>query len=162
MLHIYFGHREDALVGISNYFDLVFEDEWMATELTKRMILDVDKSTVLYPRVIDSPVLGPISPRELSGGVKGLILMAYDDDMLGSYFYGEQFGDNTAKWILEIAKNRDIYITLNHFMEFDRNFKQDVYIDNTDEIINSYDEYFDVYFEIRKDIPRRSKGGTNR
>ena len=37
------------------------------------MIKDVDKSDVIGPQVIDSPVLGGISPRELSGGVKTLI-----------------------------------------------------------------------------------------
>jgi hypothetical protein len=37
------------------------------------MILDVDKSVVVSSHLIDSPVLGPISPKELSGGVKTLI-----------------------------------------------------------------------------------------
>ncbi len=39
------------------------------------MIKDVDKSTVIAPRIIESPVLGAITPRELSGGVKTLILI---------------------------------------------------------------------------------------
>ena len=41
------------------------------------MIKDVDKSNVIGPRVIDSPVLGGISPRELSGGVKTLLQMPF-------------------------------------------------------------------------------------
>jgi len=37
------------------------------------MIKDVDKSDVVGSRVIDSPVLGSISVRDISGGVKTLI-----------------------------------------------------------------------------------------
>lgn len=44
----------------------------------KEMILDVDKSIVLGNAVIDSPVLGKISPTALSGGVKTLILIKQD------------------------------------------------------------------------------------
>ncbi len=67
------------------------------------MILDVDRSTVLEPRLIDSPVLGAISPRELSGGVKTLILMAKDDT--GKVFNTSACGDNCARWILEMTSS---------------------------------------------------------
>ena len=43
------------------------------------MIKDIDKSDVACARVIDSPVLGSISVKELSGGVKTLILMLFDE-----------------------------------------------------------------------------------
>lgn len=33
------------------------------------MLKDVDKSVVIGPHMIESPVLGPITPGELSGGV---------------------------------------------------------------------------------------------
>ena len=40
------------------------------------MIRDIDKSTVISAHVIESPVLGGITPKDLSGGVKTLILIA--------------------------------------------------------------------------------------
>ena len=43
------------------------------------MIKDIDKSDVISSRAINSPVLGSISTKELSGGVKTLILMMFDD-----------------------------------------------------------------------------------
>ena len=43
------------------------------------MIENVDKSEVVSPHLIESPVLGPISVKEISGGVKTLILMAFDE-----------------------------------------------------------------------------------
>ena len=47
-----------------------------------KMIQDVDHCTVISSNVIDSPILGAITPRELSGGVKVLILMLKDDSFI--------------------------------------------------------------------------------
>ena len=79
MLNIYLGKMEEAIYYPPVYFDNRYEDEWITEELSVQMIKDVDKSVVISSRLIDSPVLGPISTRELSGGVKTLILMAFDD-----------------------------------------------------------------------------------
>ena len=57
-----------------------------------------------------------ISVKELSGGVKTLILMAFDDS--GKVFNASACGDNCAKWILEIANKKDLTINLRHIMDF--------------------------------------------
>lgn len=73
------------------YFDNVYEDEWIEDGFVKDMIQDVDHCTVISSHVIDSPILGAITPRELSGGVKVLILMLKDD----SFIYNmSNCGDN--------------------------------------------------------------------
>lgn len=64
------------------------------------MIRDVDRSEVIGPRVIDSPVLDGISPRELSGGVKTLIAICKKPDVV---FNASACGDNCAKWLLVSA-----------------------------------------------------------
>ena len=64
------------------YFDNVYEDEWIEDGFVKDMIQDVDHCTVISSHVIDSPILGAITPRELSGGVKVLILMLKDDSFI--------------------------------------------------------------------------------
>ena len=61
------------------YFDNTYEDEWITDELSVKMIKDIDKSDVIGPHLVQSPILGPISTKELSGGVKTLMLMAFDD-----------------------------------------------------------------------------------
>ena len=147
MLRIFFGHKENTLVDIPGYFDGVFEDGWIISDISKKIIKEVDKSNVLYARVIDSPVLGPITPREISGGAKGLILMAHDDDMLDRYFYGEQFGDNTLPLMLEISKTRDIKVALNHIFRFPKDMDAPILIENSNKIIKSYDEYDEVIIE---------------
>ena len=94
----------------------MYEDEWITNSLSVEMILDVDKSAVVGPHLIESPVLGPISPKELSGGVKTLILMALDESNM--VFNASACGDNCSKWILKIAEKKDLTINLRHIMDF--------------------------------------------
>lgn len=70
----------EAIYNPVVYFKNTYTDDWITDPLSKDMIRAVDRSEVIGPRVIDSPVLGGISPRELSGGVKTLIAM-YNDTM---------------------------------------------------------------------------------
>lgn len=78
MLKIVFGEVENAVYHPPTYFDNQYEDEWITDPLTVAMVKDVDKSDVVGVHLIQSPVLGPISVKEISGGVKTLILMAFD------------------------------------------------------------------------------------
>ena len=95
MLNIFLGNMDEAIYFPPVYFDNRYEDEWITEKLSVEMIKDVDQSVVVGPRLIDSPVLGPISVKELSGGVKTLILMAFDDS--GRVFNASACGDNCAK-----------------------------------------------------------------
>ena len=93
-----------------------YEDEWITKPLSVEMIKDIDKSVVVGSHLIQSPVLGPISTKELSGGVKTLMLMAFDST--GKIFNASVCGDNCAKWILKISREKDLTINLRHIMEF--------------------------------------------
>ncbi|ADU24212.1 DUF4869 domain-containing protein, partial [Ruminococcus albus] len=75
MLNIIFGDHAGVVTNPAVYFKNTYEDEWITDELSRKMIQAVDRSTVISERVIDSPVLGAITPKELSGGVKTLILI---------------------------------------------------------------------------------------
>ena len=116
MLSIYLGDMKEAVYHPPTYFDNMYEDEWITNSLSVEMILDVDKSAVVGPHLIESPVLGPISPEELSGGVKTLILMALDESNM--VFNASACGDNCSKWILKIAEKKDLTINLRHIMDF--------------------------------------------
>ena len=116
MLNIYLGDMKEAVYHPPTYFDNMYEDEWIMNSLSVEMILDVDKSAVVGPHLIESPVLGPISPKELSGGVKTLILMALDENNM--VFNASACGDNCSKWILKIAEKKDLTINLRHIMDF--------------------------------------------
>lgn len=136
MLHIFFGQMPEAIFNTSVYFKNSYEDSWITDPLAREMIQDVDKSVVIDSGVIDSPVLGKISPLSLSGGVKTLILMENERDKI---FNASKCGDNCANWILKIAKDQDLTINLRHLMDFgDGEF--DIHILNTNQIVHSMKE----------------------
>ena len=56
-----------------------------------------------------------IPPTDLSGGVKTLLLIKNRPDMV---FNASTCGDNCARFILELAKEKDITINLRHIMNF--------------------------------------------
>lgn len=99
-----------------------------------------DNSIVIGSRVIDSPVLGAITPQELSGGVKTLILIAHVPDKI---FNASTCGDNCAKWLLKMGEKKDITINLRHLMDFGR---QEFVINilNTNQIVHDMRELIPI------------------
>lgn len=123
------------------YFDNTYEDEWITDELSREMIRDVDRSEVIGAHLIESPVLGPISPKELSGGVKTLILMALDDKE--QIFNASACGDNCAKWILKISRMKNLTINLRHIMDFGEE-PMEAKILNTGDIVHNMQEFIGI------------------
>ena len=119
-----------------SYFDNVYEDEWIEDEFVKEMIQDVDHSTVVSAHVIERPVFGAITPKDLSGGVKVLILMLKDD----SFIYNlSNCGNNCAKWVLKIAEKKDLTVYLQHIIRFEGEFE--ITIMNSGKIVRNPAEY---------------------
>lgn len=108
------------------------------------MIKDVDKSEVVSPHLVESPVLGPISVKEISGGVKTLILMAFDETQ--KVFNASACGDNCAKWILEIGKRKDLTINLRHIMNFGKE-DFEIKILNTGEMVYNMKQFIETAVE---------------
>ena len=136
MLNIYYGDMPEAIYNTAVYFKNTYEDEWITDDLSRQMIQDIDQSKVIGPRVIDSPVLGAITPRKLSGGVKTLILIAHVPDKI---FNASTCGDNCAKWLLKMGEERDITINLRHIMDFGKQAFE-INILNTDQIVHNMEE----------------------
>lgn len=141
MLSIYLGQMEETIYYPPAYFNNTYDDEWITDPLTVEMIKDVDKSEVIGPHLIESPVLGPISVKEISGGVKTLILMAFDDS--GRIFNASACGNNCAKWILEIGKRKDLTINLRHIMNFGKE-PFEIKILNNGEMVQDLDRFIAV------------------
>ena len=115
MLSIYFGDMPDAIYNTAVYFKNTYRDAWITNSEVARMIKDVDRSDVVSANNIQSPVLGNITPLQLSGGVKTLMLIKFDH---AHVFNASTCGDNCAKWILSMAQKRKIVINLYHVMDF--------------------------------------------
>lgn len=142
MLKIWYYAGVEYMKDAPSYFDNVYEDEWLEDPFVKEMIEDVDCSKVINAHIIESPVLGAITPKELSGGVKVLILMLKDD----SFVYNmSNCGNNCAKWILKIARKKDLVVYLRHIMHFDGEFE--IQIMNTGKIVHNHKEYVEGLFE---------------
>lgn len=140
MLSVYYGDMPEAIYNPALFFKNSYSDDWITDELSKEMIRDVDKSEVIGPRIIDSPVLGGITPRELSGSVKTLICIYKRPDRV---FNASACGDNCAKWLLEIGKRQDVTINLRHLMDFgEKEFS--IKVLNTDQMVHNMDELLPV------------------
>ncbi len=126
----------EAVFNTAVYFKNAYEDEWITDPIAREMILDIDKSTVLDSAVIDSPVMGKISPLALSGGVKTLILMK---NVPSRIFNASTCGDNCAKWILKLAETDDLTVNLRHLMDFGEDTFA-IRILNTNQIVHSMKE----------------------
>lgn len=120
----------------SVYFKNTYRPEWLLEPLSKAMIKAVDKSEVIGPALIQSPVLGPIPPERLSGGVKTLILIWH---VLDKVFNASNCGDNCAPWLLRMGRERDITINLRHLLDFGAE-PFDLKILNTGTVVHSMRE----------------------
>ena len=144
MLKILFGNEENVIYNTSVYFKNTYQDEWITDAFSAEMIKDVDKSTVIGSHMIESPVLGAISPRELSDGVKTLILIYKDRTKV---FNASNCGDNCAKWLLKIGEKEDVKINLRHLMDFgDDEFEIEVL--NTHQVVHNMKELIDIAGEF--------------
>lgn len=136
MLNIYFGDMPDTIYNTNVYFNNTYKDKWIVDPLSKQMILEIDKSEVLDERTIMSPIFGNMSPKKLSGGVKTLLLIAFDRK---NVFNASTCGDNCAHYILEMAEKRKVTINLHHLMDFGKGeFK--IKVMNTGKIVKNMSE----------------------
>lgn len=136
MLNVYFGDMPGAIFNTAVYFKNTYRDSWITNPLSVQMIKDVDKSDVVSESVIESPVLGSITPLALSGGVKTLMLVNFDRKHV---FNASTCGDNCAKWLLKIAEKRKVVINLHHVMDFGKGpFK--IKVLNNGKIVKNMDE----------------------
>ena len=141
MLTIIYGDEPRSIYNTNVYFKNTYESDWLESELAKKMIQDVDDSEVLSGECIKSPVLGQIPPERLSGGVKTLLLMLNEPDRI---FNASTCGDNCAKWILEIAKQKDLTINLRHMMNFGKDTDFEIKIKNGGEVVHSMKELIPI------------------
>lgn len=140
MLSIYFGEMPDAIYNTAVYFKNSYQDKWITAPLAVEMIKDVDRSDVVSASLIESPVLGAITPIQLSHGAKTLLLIANDKEHI---FNASTCGDNCAKWILQIAQKRKVVINLRHLMDFgDAPFK--IKVLNVNKIVKEMNELVSV------------------
>jgi hypothetical protein len=150
MLRIHFSYAGDNLLPNSSVLFkqyMMNRNDLLEHDFSKRVIQEIDHSTVINCSEIRSPERGIITRGDLSGGTKGLLLMEFEPVLYPFYFRGENFGDNCAKFILEISESKDIRLALWHFMDFSYGNANDfdVFIENSGTVAHGWREYFFAY-----------------
>lgn len=111
MLKVRVGHIEPYDGSIDTIFRNQYEDEWFDDPFVKDLVMEIDKSEVVSPNLIISPVLGPISFERLSGGVKVLIMLYKMPEMEQ---WASSCGDNCLPAMIHIAKMHDVMVKFSH------------------------------------------------
>ena len=137
MLHIYFGNMEKVAYG-PRWFKHSYDISWFQDPFVQEMIENVDHTRYVEGYIFDSPVLGPIPPEKLSGGVKTLIMIYEKPDKV---FDATSCGPNCAKMLLEIGNRKDVTVNLRYFMPFKGLDPFDVEIINAGKVVCTAKEY---------------------
>ena len=144
MLKIWIGPNSPNYVRhTKDYFKINKKKEWFNNDFVKKVIKGVDNSEHIKDEYIESPVLGAIPSLLLSSGCKNLIIL-YNVDNINLYCSG--CGDNCAEYIVELAKSKDITITLFHPIKFPNEFRAVIMNDNT--VVTNYFDFIMKYYEV--------------
>lgn len=143
---------ERYVYSAQSIFDAVMDRSWFDDPVVEQMVLDIDRTEHIKGSVFDSPWLGPISPRELSGGVKGLILV-YKCFDIPRIFNSGIWGDNCCGWLRKLSFMVDYGIYFVNSLNWEQNMeimaqKWDAPDWNRRDFTNT-DEVWDYYAETR-------------
>ncbi|MDR1641983.1 MAG: DUF4869 domain-containing protein [Clostridiales bacterium] len=137
--------------GEDGSFRYSFKPEWFDDPFVKEMVKDVDKS-VLVNHLLTYNFRGESMPTEgISGGVKTLIAMYKRPNYL---YRGNAMGGNCAKWVVEIGKRVDCYMTLTYCMPLggiasEKSF--DCVVLNANRIAHTFKEFYREIIELLPD-----------
>jgi hypothetical protein len=147
LLHVWRGYCKREIGDVDAFFENIWRAEWFDDPLVKEMVKGVDKSEVVEGEFIRDYTGKAMSPLGLSGGVKALIMLYKEPNVL---LDGNTMGDNCGPWLAEIGKKVDCYITLGYDMGFcvdicDKSPFQCKII-NLDKITETFEEYYDLWY----------------
>ena len=138
MLRINFGSLPDEIYNTEMFYENQYDRNWVMDDFAKEIIKDIDSSEVIAPDLIKNDVFGSFSSTELSAGVKTLLLIK---NMPNKIFNISNCGDNCAKYLLKLAEDSDIKVTLHHAMDFGKNFSVKVINEGKRKEINDATEF---------------------
>lgn len=147
MVKVYFELPEDEIISTSKYFNNAYTDEWM-DDWAERVIREIDNSKLISAGIVDSPVLGPITIREISSGAKALIIMNADDSVISN---ANSCGDNCAGLLSELSKRKDFSVFLAYPMDFGE-YVFDMEIVRTGTICHCKEEFEREYLLWRQNM----------
>lgn len=117
MMTLYVTHKpEGTLYTVDKYFAFIYYPEWFDDQMVKDMIKDIDEAECISAlQVISKPGI-PMACTELSGGVKGLIMLLKHEDERS--YSSVIWGANCVKWIAKLSFLVDFNLYMQHPLEF--------------------------------------------
>lgn len=140
MVSVYFGLDRNAVLDIDAYFRNVYDTEWFDDDIVKKIVKDIDGSTVLSQYCIQSKVLGQIPPDLISGGAKACILLLKDDSSLIDLI---ACGSNCECWLSRIFSMKDVRVTMSGCDLSFRGYDIRGICENDNSTINNYNDWID-------------------
>ena len=138
MLKIFFGNHPNEIYNTDVYYQNQYDKIWVMDSLAQKIIADIDESKVIAPDLIQNDIFGNFNSTELSTGVKTLLLIY---NMPKQMFNISNCGDNCAKYLLEMAKDKDIKVCLHHSMNFGDDFSVQVINERRRKVISDPIEF---------------------
>ena len=133
MLHVYVGSNEDAIYPGGKYFDACVDTSVITEDFSRKVIKEIDKSEVVSENLVISPVIGPIPPNYLSGGVKTLMILYKEDKMVDI----DSMGENCFPYLWMLAENKDIKLSMEGYRDLYQFGSGIVHILNDDSFVDN-------------------------
>lgn len=117
------------------WFDDEFGEEYIVGDIERQMIKDIDKCEVISKNNVVHEWLGSMSPFDLSGTVKTLILVKNDPAHI---FNGSFMGDLAVPWLLDIGRTCDRIVRFGYLPKFEEPFE--IRIENDGRIVSTWQD----------------------
>ena len=145
-IHVDEENTKNYIDGVDYFFNTSKQKDWFNDVTVKKIIKDIDNTIAVKDEYLESPIYGGMSPDRLSTGCKALILMLKTDEII----YATRCGDNCAKYILEIAKHKELHIMLHHCIKFPKEIPFEAKFVDSGVVTHSGLEYALEYYRVRK------------
>lgn len=155
MLNIIFGREncpdENYILDTRIYFSRNKKPSWFENDFVKRALKEIEGTEVLFEEALKDKFGHGISSEMICTGCKTLCSIYYDTD--NKIFYGSAMGDNCVPFLMEIAKERDVTIFLEHYMDIPVSYFEEGLICMNGKVLGEYDydDAFDDWCESMGD-----------
>lgn len=148
MLNIWLGldYPKKFEYHSAKYFDTIYKLGWINDKYNQKMIHDIDNGTkVIHDYALYNPIIGGISPLQLSGGVKTAILIREIENVV---FNANACGDNCFKWIFDFCNTLERTIVLSYVPNLKDIANFNVNILNINKVITDKSDFSEIGYGI--------------
>lgn len=146
MLNVVFGRNNTGgnfILDNRVLFKRYKKPEWFEDDFIKSVLKGIDGAEVLFEEALKDRYGHGISTMMISTGSKTLCCIYYNVAE-GKYLNGSMMGKNCVPYLMEIARKRDVYIFLEHYMDIPTEYFEEGLIKVDGKVVGEYD-YDDAF-----------------